>query len=119
INAAHQLVELMAGDAAMLEKLLDVVSSPRASPSLAEGIIEAVGGSASPVVGQALVGRLGGLTPSARAAGLRVLLARPEATRVLLGAVEKGAVSIGDLTLDQKEALAQHPDRKIAARAKK
>src|SRR5206468_2948121 len=68
---------------------------------------------------QALVGRLGGLTPSARAAGLRVLLARPEATRVLLAAVEKGGVSIGDLTLDQKEALAQHPDRKIAARAKK
>src|SRR5262249_8489875 len=35
-----------------------------------------------------------------------------------LDAVEKGKLTLSDLSLEQKQGLAGHPDRKIAARAK-
>jgi hypothetical protein len=66
-----------------------------------------------------LVERLASLTPTARAAALRVLLSRPESTRALLEGAEKGKVQLTELTLEQKQALAAHPDRQIAAQAKK
>ncbi len=43
----------------------------------------------------------------------------PNRRVALLAALDKGAVQLAELTLDQKEALAAHPDRKIAFRAKK
>jgi putative membrane-bound dehydrogenase-like protein len=118
LKAAQQFVELLGDDTQTLEKLLELIS-PRTSPSLAEGIIEALRASRSPNIGTILVKRLDTLTPGARNAGLRVLLSRPEGTRALLVAVDKGQVQLAELTLDQKQSLAAHPDRKIAARAKK
>ena len=44
---------------------------------------------------------------------MRVLLARPSTTTALLTAIEAGTLDIGDLTLDQKQALRVHPDREI------
>ncbi len=57
-------------------------------------------------------------TPQVRTTALRVLLSRPESTRLFLDAVEKGTMTFSELPLDQKQALAAHPDAKIAARAK-
>src|ERR1019366_131432 len=57
-------------------------------------------------------------TPLGRSTALRILLSRPESTRQFLDAVEKGAITFSELPLDQKQALANHPDTKIAARAK-
>ena len=54
--------------------------------------------------------RLPGLTPAARAAGIGVLLGRPEWTRALLAAIDAGKLQLADLSLDQKQALADHPD---------
>jgi hypothetical protein len=68
-------------------------------------------------VGELIVERLPGLTPSARAAGLGVLLSRPEWTRALLDSAGKGQVHLADLSLDQKQTLAAHPDRGIRRRA--
>ncbi len=116
--AARQYVEFQSGDVKAAQQLLDLVT-PRASPALAAGLIDALGASSAPAVGPALVQRLGGLPPSARAAALRVLLGRPDLTRTLLDALDKGDVQLGELTLDQKEALTAHPDAKIAARARK
>ena len=63
--------------------------------------------------------RLASLTPAARAAALRVLVSRPEATRALLDGIDAGKAQITDLTQEQKQALAAHPDRAIAGRVKK
>jgi putative heme-binding domain-containing protein len=57
-----------------------------------------------------IVERLPSLTPGARAAGVGALLGRPEWTKALLAAIDSGAVQLSDLSLDQKQALAQHPD---------
>jgi putative heme-binding domain-containing protein len=97
--------------------ILDAVTL-RSSPALAAGLIDAVGQSASAEVGPAMTRRYPTWPPSTRTAALRVLLAKADWTRALLDAVEQGAVPLGELALDQKQALAAHPDAKIAARAK-
>jgi uncharacterized protein len=117
VAAARQYLEIGGADAKAIDGVLEFIT-PRASPTLAAGLIDAIGASPIPAIGPLLVKRLGGLPPSARAAALRALLVRPDSTRALLDALDKGAVQLGDLTLDQKEALTTHPDMKIAARSK-
>jgi putative heme-binding domain-containing protein len=118
LAAARQVMEFQPRDAVAVDRLLAVVS-PRLSPRLAQGVIEALASSESPAVGPALVKQLPTLSPQARAAALRVLLSRPDSTRAFLDGVEKGTVQLADLALDQKQALADHPDRAIAGRAQK
>lgn len=116
IAAARQAMDLSASDAKLAEKLLEAIT-PRTPPQVAVGIIDAVG--AAPAVGPALVQRLPGWSPSARAAAIRALLSRAESIRVLLDAVEKGQLPLGELALDQRQALASHTDKLIAQRARK
>jgi len=116
VSAARELVGLGGDDA--IDKLIEFVT-PRTPPALASGLVEALSASPSERVAPLLLKQMPALTPSARAAAVRVLLGRPERTRALLDAVEKGAVALGELALDQKEALLAHPDGKLAARARK
>lgn len=116
-TAAKQLVDLRNSDAQIVTKLLDLIT-PQTPPHVTVGIIEALRNSQAPSMGAALVERFGAWTPAARQAALQVLLSRPDSTRVLLESVEKGQVNLNDLALDQKQALAAYPDRKIAAKAK-
>ncbi|HLN26936.1 MAG TPA: PVC-type heme-binding CxxCH protein [Gemmataceae bacterium] len=118
VLAARQLVEFRPSDTGVVSRLLALVS-PRTSPQLAAGIIDALGSSESSSVGPAIVERFGSWTPAARAAGLRVLFGRADSTRALLDAVDKVQISLMDLALDQRQALASHPDRRIAERARK
>ena len=115
LTAAQQLLDLQPDDAKLAAKLLDLIT-PRSSPTFSAGILEAVGASAG--VGPLLLERLATFTPQARSTALRILLSRPESTRQFLDAVEKGTITFSELPLDQKQALANHSDTKIAARAK-
>ncbi len=58
-------------------------------------------------------------TPATRAAGLRVMLARPETTKTLLTALDEKRVAREELTLDQQQALLAHPSDDIRNRATK
>ena len=117
VDAARQLVEFRPTDEQVVEKLLAAIT-PRTSPELTAGLLDALGASQAANLGPAVVKLLSGWPPSARAAALRLLLGRPESTRALLDGLDKGQVQLGELTLDQKQALAAHPDKQIAARAK-
>jgi putative membrane-bound dehydrogenase-like protein len=116
--AAKQLVEFRPTDASVAEKLLNEITA-QSSPDLVAGIFDALGSSQASNLSALVVKKRGTWPPSARAAGLRLLLGRAEATRVLLDALEKGEVQMGELSADQKQALANHTDRTIAERAKK
>jgi putative membrane-bound dehydrogenase-like protein len=118
IAAARQVVELRPTDDATLAQLLNTIT-PRTPPALTAGLLDAVSASKAPGLGAALLERMDSWTPAARTAAIRILLLRPDATRSLLNAMEKGGVRLADLALDQKQALAAHPDSAIAARAKK
>src|SRR6185295_14430371 len=90
----------------------------RSSPQLATGILDALGSSQAPYLGPTLLKNLRGLSPTARAAAVRVLLGRADATRALLDGIDKGVVQLAELSLDQKQSLAAHPDKAIAKRAR-
>jgi putative membrane-bound dehydrogenase-like protein len=117
LAAASQFVELQKTDATAA-KVLDLIT-PRSAPELARGLVAAIGKSESPAVGNALSDRLPKLTPAVRQAALPVLLSRHDWTNSLLNAIQDGKLQLADLSLDQKQALASHPDRQIANRARR
>ena len=118
LSAARQAIEFRPTDAKIVETLLDAVT-PRSSPTLAAGLLEAIGDSQSAAVGKLVLKRLPTFSPHARLAALRVLLRRPDSTRAFLDAIDKGQAQFGDLTLEQKQALASHPEPALAERARK
>ena len=117
IDAAKRLVDFRPSDPKLVAALLDQIT-PRTSQPLAIGLVDAAGRSESPVVGSALVGKFAGLTPAVRNAAILNLLTRAEWTSAFLDGVERGDVSLKQLTLPQTQGLAAHPDATIAARAK-
>ena len=117
-DAAAQLVSFRPDDATVVSGIVAQIT-PQAQPALARGLIEALGGSTAENVGPELVDRAAGVTPPLREQMLSVLLARPQTALALLDGVSAGKVSLSDLKLDQKAALANHPDRKVREQAKK
>jgi putative heme-binding domain-containing protein len=118
LDAARQAIEFLPNSDVAVNKLLTAVNG-KTSPALAVGIFEALGGSTAKGVGPAVVAKLKDLSPTVRPAALRVALARAESARAFLDAVEKGEQRFDALALDQKTALAAHPDKAVAERAKR
>jgi putative heme-binding domain-containing protein len=116
IAAARELVSYRIVDKEAVQALLDCLT-PRTAPELAAGLLRALEVSEVPEAGRLILERLPGLTPATRATGLGVLLSRAEWTRALLDRAEKGDVKLAELSLDQKQALAEHPDRFLRRRA--
>ena len=118
IEAVQQLVEFQPHSAALVRELVNRIS-PQLPPAVAIGLVRALQLSESSETGTLLVDRFAALTPAARQAGITVLLARPGSTRALLDGVDKGVVQLSELSLDQKQALARYPDRRLRLRARR
>jgi putative membrane-bound dehydrogenase-like protein len=116
--AAAQLIDLRRTDTDAARQILELLT-PRTAPELAQGLLDALSHSEAPAVGTALVELLPSLTPNVRSTAVRVLLSRTNWTEALLAASERGKVPLTELSLEQRQALATHPRREIAARAKK
>ncbi|MBC7817565.1 MAG: ThuA domain-containing protein [Planctomycetaceae bacterium] len=117
IAAAKQLVEFKKLDGDTTASLVKLIT-PRTSAELANGLVEAIGLSESPTAGDTLIASWPTLTPTVRQTALRGLLARADWTKTLIAAFESGDVQLTDLSLEQKQALANHPDKQLAARVK-
>jgi len=113
LEAAKQVLEFQPEAAA---KLLDSITD-KSSPAFALGMIELLTNSKN--LGAALVAKLPLLPASARPIALRAILGRAESVTAFLDAVEAGKLRFDMLALDQKQALAMHPNKAIAERAKK
>jgi putative membrane-bound dehydrogenase-like protein len=116
-EAARQLVEFRPKDDEAVRQLLGQVT-PKTPPALASALVAAAGRSAAPGVGRAIADLFPALTPQSRAEAIGAFLARADRTTALLDAVERGVIPLGELSLDQKQALAAHPNPTVAARAK-
>ncbi len=116
-EAATQLITFRKSDAEAAGQLLEQIT-PRTSPELASALVDAVRQSEAPAVGAAIVEKLAAFTPAVKQAAMKTLLSRGEWTGNLLDALENGTILPGELSLDQKQALAAHPSRQISARAK-
>jgi putative heme-binding domain-containing protein len=112
LAAARELVGYKAADKDTAEVLLDLITV-NTPPELASGLLDALRGSDAKETGALILERLPTLTPSVRAGGLSVLLSRPEWIRALLDSADKGQIKITELSLDQRQMLAQHPDGRI------
>ena len=117
IAAAKQLVEFKKFDAATTATLAKLIT-PRTSAELATGFVDAIGLSESNSSGETLIASWPTLTPTVRLTAMRALLARADWTKSLIAAIEAGAIELGDVSLEQKQALANHPDKELANRIK-
>jgi putative heme-binding domain-containing protein len=118
IAAAKQLVEFRRSDPATAAALLELLT-PRLSPQLAQGLIDAAAKSEAADTGKSLLAALGRVTPANKPAIVQAIVSRGDWTRAMLDAAEKGDFALADLSLDQKQALASHPDRTLRDRARK
>jgi putative membrane-bound dehydrogenase-like protein len=118
VETARQLVEFRKNDVATVKELLELIT-PRTSPVLAVGLMEAIAKSEAQETGEVIVDRIGTLTPAVRPAAIRALLSRAEWTAALIAGIEGDKLRLADLSLDQSQALAAHPDKAIAERVKK
>ncbi len=116
IAAAEELLGFQPGSKELTAAILDQIT-PQAAPELAAGLLRALRVSESRDTPALILERLPKLTPAARAAGIGMLLSRPEWTRQLLAAIDSGKLQVTDLALDQKQALADHPDQRVRRQA--
>jgi putative membrane-bound dehydrogenase-like protein len=117
-EAARQWLDFQPQSEAAVGLIVEQIT-PQSSAELAETLIQSLAASQAANLAEQLLARTAGWTPRVRAAAMRVLLARPESTNALLKSIEAGNTQFNDLTLDQKQSLASHPDKQIAALAKK
>ncbi|MEI8380434.1 MAG: PVC-type heme-binding CxxCH protein [Planctomycetota bacterium] len=117
IAAARQLIEFRRLDADAPAALLKLIS-PRTTAELANGLLSAIGLSEAPEAGPTIVASLGSMTPSVRPTAIRLLLGRNDWTKVLLDGLEKDNPRLSELSLEQKQSLANHVDKSIRDRAK-
>lgn len=118
VNAAKEAVSFQATNAEVLAAVLEVIDLQMV-PDLGVGLIEAAGQSKVENAGEMIIERADQMTPQMKSATMRVLLSRPTTTSALLAAIESGKLEIGDLSLDQKQALRAHPDKDIRAVAER
>jgi putative membrane-bound dehydrogenase-like protein len=117
-EAASEVVRFNSADAEVVAELLDRIT-PQTDTDLAIGMMESLSGSESAAVGEMVPEVLPTLLPKPRAAAIGVLLKRPRWTQGLLNAIERREVPLADLTLEQRQLVASHPDGEIRRQARR
>lgn len=112
LEAVKQLMQISGGRDQVVEQLVDMLT-PQNPPQLSSGIIRALSASRSERVAEMLIARWDALTPSLRSDVVAVLLLRPDSTRQLVDSLSKGPIRVTDLTLDQRQTLKNHPERRL------
>lgn len=114
--AAQELVAFRPDDASVVASILKQIQ-PQTPPDVAAGLLESLAKSQSVAVASGIADRFGSLTPALRQRALSLLLSRAEWTDALVTALAENEIPLSDLALDQRQALAAHPDPAIKKRA--
>lgn len=117
IQAAREVVAFLSADDDVIDEVLERIT-PQTETALAVGLVQSLGGSRAEGAGEVIVQKLPSLTPRVRSEAIKVLLARPASTESLLDAMDKGAVLLSELSLEQKETLSAHPNNDIRKRSR-
>jgi putative heme-binding domain-containing protein len=86
-------------------------------PALGTGLLGALTDSRDRDTGKAVVNGWQQYTPTLRRTAIGVLMRRPDWTRTLLDAIEKGTIARTDLATEQWSQLKQNPNRELGGRA--
>ncbi len=101
-----------------ITQAMDALFTPQLPPAFGAKALESLQAARVDGLGERLLELRGSLGPQLGGSILTLLLARADTTEVLLNAIADGEVQFTDLQLDQRQALLNHPDRALAARAK-
>jgi len=118
VAAARDLVGFRSDDAEIAGQIVAQINA-RTSPEFARQLLGAVQLSRSASVADAIVDAAPALTPRLKSAAIDTLLIRATWATSLLAAIESGMIDLGDLSLEQKQALRSYPDKKLRIHAKK
>ena len=116
VAAAGNIIQFSPYDDQVVSRLLELVT-PQSPLELADGLIAALRKSLAPTLADQLLQAAPRMTPSIRQTAFGVLVARPETANALLDAMQDGLASATDLSLDQRQLLAAHPDRQLRRKA--
>jgi hypothetical protein len=117
LAAAGELIDLRPSDSAIAAEFLEMIG-PHSAPEFGVKLLDIAGRCQAKDFGEKLADRVVGLTPSLRAAGIRVLLSKNDWITALLKALDENRVSLAELSADQKQSLVSSSNRPIANRAK-
>lgn len=117
-EAAARIIELRPDDEETAAEIIERIT-PRTAPELASRLVEALAKGRGEETGAALIAATPAMTPAARAATVRAALGRADWTAALLDAVEAGDLGWDAFSLDQRQALASHPSKALAERARR
>ena len=112
LSSVKRLLQISGGTDEVLSQLIGLLT-PQTPPQLSSGIVRSLSATRSKNVAPLLMEKWPSLTPKLREDVVAVLLVRPESAAQLVESLSKGPVQVSDLTLDQRETLKNHPDRKL------
>ncbi|MCA9130144.1 MAG: c-type cytochrome, partial [Planctomycetales bacterium] len=98
--------------ASLVERL-----SPQLAPEVSTGVIRSLANSTAENVATQLIGVWPTMTPAQRTDIVAVLMTKPSTTSALLDAIQEQKIGFGDLSLDQRQTLVNHPDQLVRQRA--
>lgn len=116
--AARELIGFRASDVDAVSAVVEQLGA-QTTPELGTQLLLAIQLSQSAEAGSVLLDVVPTLTPRLKSAAVGTLLSRPDWAKALLGGLESRKVELGDLSLDQKQALRGFPDAAIRDRAVK
>lgn len=114
---AREIVELNVKMDPPVEAELLASIGPQTSADVTTALLSALKASENDELGQYVLETLPSLTPTARKEAIGVMLGRPAWTANLLASMDKGAIQLNELALDQRQALSQHPDKQLRKKA--
>jgi putative membrane-bound dehydrogenase-like protein len=117
IAAAGELATFNENNHEIAKKLLAQIA-PQSSPEFAVAMLNAAAATATKETGESIVAIIPSLTPTGRERAVALLIQRQMFTDALLAAMDKGAIELSDLSLQQRQSLLASSDAKLAARAK-
>jgi putative membrane-bound dehydrogenase-like protein len=112
VEAAKMMVLMQPQEESVVERVMATIN-PQLPADTVVGFLTALQGSKAKNVASSMLKQLATLTPEAKSAAFRVLLARPETTLALLEAVRGRQLAFSELQLDQQQALRDHPDASV------
>ncbi|MFM7129326.1 MAG: PVC-type heme-binding CxxCH protein, partial [bacterium] len=118
IQAASQWVLLRGDDPTAIQQLLDTIT-PQMDSALASGIVATLADATAAEGGAVIVYKIPGWTPVVKQAAISQLMTKTAWAKILIDAIKANNIPLTELALDQRTALAGHPDKTLAAEARR
>lgn len=118
VAAAEEWLAISADKEATVANLVERLS-PQLAPEVSTGVIRSLANTTAENVAPQLLDVWSTMTPAQRTDIVAVLMTKPDTTLALLEAIREQELAFGDLSLDQRQTLANHPRELVREQAQK